>query len=397
MGPASDQTRECDPIATGGRVTWIDPNRFRGNRLFRGASLPTVEQILRIGRKWLRGFLDQGPSGRSALIAGLAALVVWLLSGAFIVQPDEQGVVLRFGALARTTPPGIHYHLPWPIETALTPSVTRENQINIGYRLAASGVAASVPEESLSLTGDENIVEINFSVYWRIDDAPAFLFNMQNPALQPDATVKMAAESAMREIVGKSQIEPILTANREAIQQDVRQLMQTILTSYGAGVMVTRIQMQKADPPAQVLNAYRDVQAARTDQDRMRNEALAYANKTVPEARGGAARIIQQAEGYKQQTIALSQGEAQRFIAIYDEYKQAPNVTRRRIYLDTMQGIFAGLDKVIVDSRGGPGVVPYLPLPQLRPGPAVRAAPPVADISPEIRAAPSDADSGKGR
>jgi membrane protease subunit HflK len=378
-------------------MTWNDPNRFRGSRLFRGASLPTVEQILRIGRTWFRGFLNQGPSGRSAFAAALAALVVWLLSGAFIVQPDEQGVVLRFGALARTTPPGIHYHLPWPIETALTPSVTRENQINIGYRLAASGVAASVPEESLSLTGDENIVEINFTVYWLIDDAPAFLFNLQNPALQPDATVKMVAESAMREIVGKSQIEPILTANREAIQQDVRQLMQTILTSYGAGVMVTRVQMQKADPPAQVLNAYRDVQAARTDQDRMRNEALAYANKAVPEARGGAARIVQQAEGYKQQAIALSQGEAQRFIAIHDQYKQAPNVTRRRIYIDTMQSIFAGLDKVIVDSKGGPGVVPYLPLPQLRPGPAVRAVPPVADTAPAVRAAPPVADNGKGR
>ena len=378
-------------------MTWNDPNRFRGSRLFRGASLPTVEQILRIGTKWFQGFLNQGPSGRSAFAAALAALVVWLLSGAFIVQPDEQGVVLRFGALARTTPPGIHYHLPWPIETALTPSVTRENQINIGYRLAASGVAASVPEESLSLTGDENIVEINFTVYWLIDDAPAFLFNLQNPALQPDATVKMVAESAMREIVGKSQIEPILTANREAIQQDVRQLMQTILTSYGAGVMVTRVQMQKADPPAQVLNAYRDVQAARTDQDRMRNEALAYANKAVPEARGGAARIVQQAEGYKQQAIALSQGEAQRFISIHDQYKQAPNVTRRRIYIDTMQSIFAGLDKVIVDSKGGPGVVPYLPLPQLRPGPAVRAVPPVADTTPAVRAAPPVADNGKGR
>ena len=184
----------------------------------------------------------------AALRDGLAALVVWLLSGAFIVQPDEQGVVLRFGALARTTPPGIHYHLPWPIESALTPSVTRENQINIGYRLATTGVSASIPEESLSLTGDENIVDINFTVYWLIQDAGAFLFNVQNPALQPDATIKAVAESAMREVVGKSQIEPILTANREAIQQNVRDLMQTILASYGAGVMVTRVQMQRADP-----------------------------------------------------------------------------------------------------------------------------------------------------
>jgi membrane protease subunit HflK len=258
------------------------------------------------------------------------------------------------------------YHLPWPIESVLTPSVTRENQINVGYRLAASGIATTVAEESLSLTGDENIVDINFTVYWLIEDAAAFLFNVQNPIRQPDATIRAVAESAMREVVGKSEIEPILTANREVIQLEVLQVMQTILESYGAGVRVTRVQMQKADPPAQVLNAYRDVQAARTDQDRMRNEAQAYANKTVPEARGGAARIVQQAEGYKQQVIALTQGEAQRFIAIQNEYEKAPEVTRRRIYIDTVQSILAGLDKVILDTNGGPGVVPYLPLPQLQ-------------------------------
>ena len=362
-------------------MTWNDPNRFRAGRLFRSVSLPSVDQVLRMGRKWFQRFLNQGPSGGSAIAAGLAALVVWLLSGAFIVRPDEQGVVLRFGAFVRTAPPGINYHLPWPVESALTPSVTRENQIDIGYRLANSGVAASVPEESLSLTGDENIVDINFTVYWLIDDAAAFLFNVQNPALQPEATIKAVAESAMREVVGKSQIEPILTANRDSIQQEVRALMQTILASYGAGVRVTRVQMQKADPPSQVLNSYRDVQAARTDQDRMRNEALAYANKAVPEAHGGAARIVQAAEGYKQQVIAVTEGEAQRFISIHDEYKLAPAVTRRRIYIDTMQSIFAGVDKVILGANGGPGVVPYLPLPQLRPGRTV-APPAIADNGP---------------
>ncbi len=371
-------------------MTWNDPNRFRASRLFRTASLPTVEQVLRIGGKWFQRFLDRGPNSGSAVVAALAALVVWLLSGAFVVQPDEQGIVLRFGAFVRTAPPGINYHLPWPVETALTPSVTRENQIDIGYRLATSGVSASVPEESLSLTGDENIVDINFTVYWLIDDAAAFLFNVQNPAAQPEATIKAVAESAMREVVGKSQIEPILTANRDAIQQDVRTLMQAILVSYGAGVTVTRVQMQKADPPAEVLNSYRDVQAARTDQDRMRNEALAYANKTVPEARGGAARIMQEAEGYKQQAIALSQGEAQRFISIHDQYKLAPAVTRRRIYIDTMQSVFGGVNKVIL---GADGVVPYLPLPQLQPR-RTGAPPAIADTAkgtvrqaPDVRAA----------
>jgi membrane protease subunit HflK len=311
-----------------------------------------------MGSRWLHRFLKNSPRGGSGLKAGIAALVLWLLSGMFIVLPDEQGVVLRFGALARTAQPGINYHLPWPIESALTPSVTRENQISIGYRLATTGVAASIPDESLSLTGDENIVDINFTVYWVIEDAGAFLFNVQNPIDQPEATIKMVAEAAMREVVGKSQIEPILTTNRESVQNEVRALMRAVLTAYGAGVMVTRVQMQKADPPAQVLNAYRDVQAARTDQDRMRNEAEAYANRAVPEARGGAARIVQQAEGYKQQVIAVAEGEARRFISIHDEYKKAPDVTRRRIYIETMQSIFSGIDKVILDTDSGPGVCP---------------------------------------
>lgn len=340
--------------------------RFPGSGRFGRVSLPALEELLRIGKKSLLRLLRRGPGGSGAFTIGLVAITAWLWSGIFVVQPDEQGIVLRFGALARSTPPGMSYHLPWPIESVLTPSVTRENQINVGYRLAASGIATTVAEESLSLTGDENIVDINFTVYWLIEDAAAFLFNVQNPIRQPDATIRAVAESAMREVVGKSEIEPILTANREVIQLEVLQVMQTILESYGAGVRVTRVQMQKADPPAQVLNAYRDVQAARTDQDRMRNEAQAYANKTVPEARGGAARIVQQAEGYKQQVIALTQGEAQRFIAIQNEYEKAPEVTRRRIYIDTVQSILAGLDKVILDTNGGPGVVPYLPLPQLQ-------------------------------
>jgi membrane protease subunit HflK len=182
----------------------------------------------------------------------------------------------------------------------------------------------------------------------------------------------------MREVLGKSEIEAVLTSKRELIQTEVRGLMQTILNSYAAGVTVTRVQMQKADPPAQVLDAYRDVQAARTDQDRMRNEAQAYANKIVPEARGGAARIVQQAEGYKRQVTALAQGEGQRFISVYDQYKGAPDVTRRRIYIDTMQSILGGVNKVIIDNNGGRAVVPYLPLPELRRG-TPTPIPPIAN------------------
>lgn len=228
------------------------------------------------------------------------------------------------------------------------------------------------------LTGDENIVDINFTVFWVIKDAASFLFNVQNPDNQLDGTIKAVAESAMREVVGKNQIEPILTQNRERMQNEVGELMQRILDEYGTGVTITRVQMQKADPPSQVIEAYRDVQAAQTDQDRMRNEAEAYANKIVPEARGQAARVVQQAEGYKQQVTAEAQGESARFKSVYDEYKKAPDVTRRRIYLDTMRNVLSGMNKVIVDNKGGSGVVPYLPLPELKQG-APRPGAPVAD------------------
>jgi membrane protease subunit HflK len=367
--PWNNQTGGGRP-GGGGRGPW-------GSGPSGGGSPPDLEELLKRSQEKLRQALPRGLGGGGALIVALIVAAVWLASGIYVVNPDEQGVVLRFGAFVGRTTPGINYHLPWPIESVETPTVTRENQLNIGYRLANGDNQREIPEESLMLTGDENIVDINFTIFWVIKDASAFLFNVQNLGTQQDLTIRAVAESAMREVVGKNQIEPILTANREPIQEEVRELMQRILDSYGAGVTITRVQMQKADPPAQVLQAYRDVQAARTDQDRMRNEAEAYANKVVPEARGGAARILQQAEGYKQQVTAEAQGEAQRFIAVYDQYKKAPDVTRRRIYLETMQSVLGNMNKVIMDNKGGQGVVPYLPLPELRQG--ARPGPPVAD------------------
>jgi membrane protease subunit HflK len=349
-----------------------------------GGTPPDLEELLKRGQDKLRQALPRGIGGGGATIAGLIVVVVWLFSGVYVVNPDEQGVVLRFGAFNRVTTPGINYHLPWPFESVETPQVTRENQLNVGYLVPRPGsnsdAVRDVPEESLMLTGDENIVDINFTVFWVIRDAGDFLFNVENLGTTEDLTIRAAAESAMREVVGRNEIEPILTANREPIQEEVRGLMQRILDSYDAGVTITRVQMQKADPPAQVLEAYRDVQAAVTDQDRMRNEAEAYANRVVPEARGGAARIVQQAEGYKQQVVAQAQGEAQRFISVYDQYKRAPDVTRRRIYLETMQDILGNMNKVILDNRGGQGVVPYLPLPELQ-RQQTRPGPPVADAS----------------
>jgi membrane protease subunit HflK len=220
------------------------------------------------------------------------------------------------------------------------------------------------------LTGDENIVDINFTVFWVVRDASDYLFNVENPgnpnAAIKEATIKAVAEATMREVVGRNVIDTVLTENREMIQADVALLAQQVLDSYGAGVTITRVQMQKADPPAQVIDAYRDVQAARTDQDRMRNEAQAYANSVVPQARGAAARIVQQAEAYREQTVAEAEGEASRFSAILTEYQNAPEVTRRRIYLETMQQIFGNMNKVIIDTENG--IAPYFPLPAITQG-----------------------------
>ena len=333
---------------------------------------PDLEELLRRSQDRLKRFMPSGRglTGASLIIIALGVVVVWLLSGIYVVNPSEQGVVLQFGKFVARTSPGINYHLPWPIETVYTPNVTRQNQINIGYRTDADASeetpAGDVSEESLMLTGDENIVDMHFTVYWVIKDAANFLFNVQNPSDHPDPTIKAVAESAMREIVGQNQIEPILTQDRGPVQDQVRELMQKTLDSYHAGVTITGVNMQQVDPPQQVLAAYRDVQAARSDQESMRNQAEGYANKIIPEARGNAAKIVQDAQAYKQQVIAEASGEAARFTSVYDEYKKSPEVTRKRMYLETMSGILSGTNKVIMDDSGGRGVVPYLPLPGLK-------------------------------
>ena len=334
-----------------------------------GVRPPDLEDLLRRIQDRLRRLMPSGGLTAGGLaIAALAILAVWLMSGIYLVGPDEQGIVLRFGAFHARTAPGINYHLPWPAETAYTPKVTRENQINIGYRVTGDANSEDssddIAQESLILTGDENIVDVNFTVFWVIKDAAAFLFNVDNPSGNSDATIKAVAESAMREVVGENQIERILTQDREPVQIRVRDLMQKTLDAYGAGVTITRVQMQKVDPPGEVIASYRDVQAARADQERLRNEAEAYANKIIPEARGQAARIVQQAEAYKQQVIAEAGGQANRFLSVYTQYRKAPEVTRKRIYLETMSQVFAPMNKVIVDDSAK-GVVPYFQLPQM--------------------------------
>ena len=345
-----------------------------------GPTPPDLEEILRRGQDRLRRVLPGGNlGGRGLALIFLGVLALWGFSGFFRVEPDEVGVVLRFGKEVREVQPGLNYHLPYPIETVLTPKALRVNKIDIGMRVVddirrGGTTVRDVPEESLMLTGDENIVDVDFSVLWKVKPTGVgeFLFNIQNP----EGTVKAVAESAMREVIGRSEIQPILTGARQTIETAVQDLMQKTLDHYGDGVAVQQVQLQKVDPPAQVIDAFRDVQAARADLERAVNEAQTYANRVVPEARGRVAQITQAAEAYKSQTVAEATGQTSRFLNIYEQYKKAPDVTRERMDLETMERVLGGTDKIILDSRGGgSGVVPYLPLGELTRSPQPRAQP----------------------
>ncbi|HKU06385.1 MAG TPA: FtsH protease activity modulator HflK [Bradyrhizobium sp.] len=345
-----------------------------------GPRPPDLEDLLRRGQDKMQQLLPGGHlSGMGIALILIGALAIWGLSGFFRVQSEELGVVLRFGKHVRTVQPGLNYHLPYPIETVLLPKALRVSTISIGMTLIEDAARRGrtmrdVPEESLMLTGDENIVDVDFTVLWRIkpDGVGNFLFNIQNP----EGTVKAVAESAMREVIGRSNIQPILTGARNTIEQGVQELMQKTLDSYNSGVQITQVQMQKVDPPAQVIEAFRDVQAARADQERLQNEAQTYANGVVPDARGRAAQILQTAEGYKEQAIAEAKGQSARFTKVFEEYNKAKDVTRQRIYLETMERILGSSQKLVYDGgASGPNIVPYLPLNELSPP---RSTPPAS-------------------
>jgi len=345
------------------------PGGGGGNGGFRrGPTPPDIDEVVRKIQKILNKFLGGGKGGAKPILFGLLILVVlWGLSGLYRVLPDEQGVVLRFGKFVNTTQPGLNYHFPYPIESVITPKVTKVNRMDIGFRSErdsgfTSGGVADVPEESLMLTGDENIVNIDFSVFWVIKDAGNFLFKIQDP----EGTVKAAAETAMREVIARSDIQPILTEGRSVIETETQQIIQKILDEYTSGIQITQVQTQKADPPDQVIDAFRDVQAARADMERSKNEAEAYANDVIPRARGEAQKILQAAEAYKKEVVAKAEGEASRFLAIYNEYAKAKQVTQERMFLETMETVLGDINKIIIDKNSGSGVVPYLPLPELK-------------------------------
>lgn len=352
----------------------------QGPRSGGGPGQPDLEEMLRRGQARFKSLMPGGlGSGRAIMLIAFAAIALWLVSGFYRVDPNELGVELVFNKMVGTTPPGLNYNWPAPIGKVETPKVTFERQVQVGFRrfTARSGRGESirdVTQESLMLTGDENIIDVHVVVFWKIDTRVPegatdnlqgvrnFLFNIRNP----EKTVKDAAESALREIIGKTRFEVARTGGRVQIQTEAQVLIQKILDHYSAGIEVTRVKLQKVEPPSKVIAAFKDVQAASADRERKVNEALAYRNEVREKARGEAQSIINAALGYKAEKVAIATGEASRFLAVYKEYVKDKEVTKRRIYLQTMREVLAGMDKILIDNRGGgSGVVPYLPLDQL--------------------------------
>jgi membrane protease subunit HflK len=371
-----------------------------------GGQPPDFEEMLRRGQDRMKNLVPggMGPGKVGALIAGVAILL-WLASGLYQVQPAERGVPLVFGKFDGTlTEPGLHWNWPAPIGSVLTPNVAAQNTVEIGFR---SGTASSTnfDDESLILTGDENIIQVEAVVQWFIDDVEKYLFAIRDPneALAPDSlkqdTVKNAAEAAIREIVGQSPFEVVITGEgREEVGKKAQQLAQRILDSYNSGIKIERLSLQRSYAPQDVAEAFRDVVRAGADAQSTVNEATAYSNQVTQQALGQASQIKNQAEGYRSEKVAIASGDAQRFTQIYEQYKQNPGVTSRRLYLETLEQIMGNMNKVLIDtSQGGSGAVPYLPLDQLlrqQPAPAPTQPPAAATPVPSASSGTTTTTSG---
>ncbi|MEX2617452.1 MAG: FtsH protease activity modulator HflK [Alphaproteobacteria bacterium] len=354
--------------SNGGRGPW-GGGGGRGGSGGPGGQPPDFEDLIRKGQERVRGMIPGGASPTILALLVALALVVWLATGLYRVEAGQQGVTLVFGKVVNpVVPAGLHYNWPAPIGEVFTPQVDELRRVDIGFRGAANAssgrtVDREVPEESLMLTSDQNIVDVDLTVFWQIKNAGDFLFNIRDQ----EATVKIAAESALREVVGQTRFDQAVTAGREEIQAKTMVLLQRILDSYDAGIVIGNVQLQKSDPPPEVIDAFNDVQRARQDKEALQNEAEAYANSIVPVARGLAEKDILTAEAYREQQIQEAQGDADRFNSVYEAYKVAPEVTRRRMYLESMGAVLGSARKVIIDQNSaGSGVVPYLPLPEVQ-------------------------------
>lgn len=304
-------------------------------------------------------------SGRFLAIGVIAAIILWLASGLYFVQPNQNGVVLTFGKYTRTDEiPGPKWKMPWPIQSVNVIDVTTERRVQIGYSAddnGFKGVNKSAHQESLMLTGDENIVDINFVVLWRVGNAKDYLYSVRDP----DETIAMVAASTMREIIGQTAIQPALTDARTKIQSDARALMQKLLDEYHTGVTINNVQLQKVDPPSEVVDAFNDVQRARQKKEELRNLAEAYRNDIIPRAKGEAEKMRQGAEAYKQQIVSQATGDANRFNSVFSAYKTSPTVTSERMYLETMEEVLKNTKTVVLGNKDA-NVLPYLPLNELK-------------------------------
>ena len=329
-----------------------------------GGNTPNLEDILNRGRDRFQGGV---PGGRWAIIGGIVALIAfWGFNSVYTVNPQEVGVELRFGEpKPELSGPGLHFHL-WPVETVERVTTT-VNQTQIGTANAQSGAtrtSGTPGTDGLMLSGDQNIVNVQFSVFWAINDPVAYLFNVRDQ----ESMVRFTAESAMREVVGRRPAQDVYSDDRAGIQNEVLAIVRTVLESYGLGVQVSQVLIENAGPPAEVIDAFNEVQRARQDETRLQEEARQYANELLGNARGRAAALREDAAAYANRVVQEATGEAQRFNAIYAEYVNSPDVTRKRMFLETMEDVLGGSQKVLMEGGAeGQGVIPYLPLPELRP------------------------------
>ena len=388
--PAPDKSRRNEPDPQGGGPDRRPPEPRRGGNGRDGRDpLQALKGVRVPGAKWVV----------------LAVMALWGLSGIYIVQPDEQGVVLRFGRYVRTVGAGPHYHLPYPVEQVYKPKVSQVRQAEVGYRSQSTGGVFQqgrvqpVDEESAMLTGDENIVNVQFNIQYHIkpDGAVDYLFNVT----QPDAVVKKAAEAAMREVIGKTTLDAALTGGRVKIQDDVANLLQTILDRYQVGVQVVAVQMQDVQPPRDVSEAFKDVASAREDKQRLTNQAEAYRRDILPKAQGQATEIVNQAEAYRQTRVLAAEGDARRFLAVLEEYDKAQDVTKKRLLYETLEEIMSrpGMEKLVLPSGVSEHALPLLPLdggasvaPSAPPAVSPSAAPVLAPLSADTNAAPAARD-----
>ncbi len=339
-----------------------DPDNPWGKR---GGAGPDLDELLRRARARVQERLGGGGPPPGAAVGAIAALLflLWVASGLYAVAADEAAVVLRFGRYVATVGPGLHWHLPYPIEQVEKAPVTRIQRIEIGFRLYPDGAIRKRPGESLMLTKDENVVDLSFIVQYRIRDIEDYLFNINHRRVVK--TVRDAAESAMREVIGRTLIDDVLTTEKARVEQEAQALTQKILDGYGAGVQVVTVKLQDVQPPAEVIKEFKDVASAREDKERAKNEAQAYANDILPKARGEARKMELDAEAYRAETVERARGDAARFEKLLAAYREAPEVTRRRLYLETMDAILARVRKVILDEKAAGRMLPYLPLDRL--------------------------------